>query len=211
MVARQGHCHLSVISPWFGSPKLNCLSPSVRQKPYQNYKQVITTQHKRSSFSSYQQDKCLLTHSIFSGAHRPLSSVIITKRCLPDGYNSTVHNKLGFSTALSFLSFCLRMAQVKWAMVLAFNPSTWEAEQVDFWVQGQPGLKSESQDSQGYRETLSRKTKEWLRSLVLSLSLVYKATVSLRARQGDRLSRSPKNKTSITGGHLCKFSESFNL
>jgi hypothetical protein len=38
----------------------------------------------------------------------------------------------------------------------AFNPSTWEAEA----VRGQPGLQSEFQDSQGYRETLSRKTKK---------------------------------------------------
>jgi hypothetical protein len=33
-----------------------------------------------------------------------------------------------------------------------FNPSTWEAEAGDFWVQGQPGLQSEFQDSQGYTE-----------------------------------------------------------
>jgi hypothetical protein len=32
-----------------------------------------------------------------------------------------------------------------------FNPSTWEAEAVrSLWVQGQPGLQSEFQDSQGY-------------------------------------------------------------
>jgi hypothetical protein len=31
----------------------------------------------------------------------------------------------------------------------AFNPSTWQA---DFWVQGQHGLQSEFQDSQGYTE-----------------------------------------------------------
>jgi hypothetical protein len=42
----------------------------------------------------------------------------------------------------------------------AFDPSTWEARQADFWVQGQPGLQSEFQDSQGYRETLSRKNKQ---------------------------------------------------
>jgi hypothetical protein len=36
----------------------------------------------------------------------------------------------------------------------AFNPSTWEAEAGDFWVQGQPGLQSEFQDSQGYTEKL---------------------------------------------------------
>jgi hypothetical protein len=42
-----------------------------------------------------------------------------------------------------------------------FNPSTWEAETVGcLWTQGQPGLQSEVQDSQGYIEkTLSRKTK----------------------------------------------------
>jgi hypothetical protein len=34
----------------------------------------------------------------------------------------------------------------------AFNPNTQEAEQVDFWVLGQPGLQSEFQDSQGYTE-----------------------------------------------------------
>jgi hypothetical protein len=33
-----------------------------------------------------------------------------------------------------------------------FNPSTWEAEAVDFWVRGQPALQSEFQDSQGYTE-----------------------------------------------------------
>jgi hypothetical protein len=31
--------------------------------------------------------------------------------------------------------------------------------QADFWVRGQPGLQSEFQDSQGYRETLSGKNK----------------------------------------------------
>ena len=31
-----------------------------------------------------------------------------------------------------------------------FNTNTKEAEEVDFWVQGQPGLHSEFQDSQGY-------------------------------------------------------------
>jgi hypothetical protein len=38
-------------------------------------------------------------------------------------------------------------------MAHAFNPSTWGVEgQADFWVQGQPGLQSEFQDSQGYTE-----------------------------------------------------------
>jgi hypothetical protein len=43
----------------------------------------------------------------------------------------------------------------------AFNPSTWEAGQEDFWVRGQPGLQSEFQVYRStewvYRETLSRK------------------------------------------------------
>jgi hypothetical protein len=42
----------------------------------------------------------------------------------------------------------------------AFNPSTWEAEAGRFLSSSQPGLQSQFQDSQGYRETLSRKTKK---------------------------------------------------
>jgi hypothetical protein len=34
----------------------------------------------------------------------------------------------------------------------AFNPSTREQRQEDFWVLGQPDLQSEFQDSQGYTE-----------------------------------------------------------
>jgi hypothetical protein len=45
-------------------------------------------------------------------------------------------------------------------VVPASNPNTWEAEAGDFWVRGQPGLQREFQDSQGYRETLSWKTKK---------------------------------------------------
>ena len=37
-------------------------------------------------------------------------------------------------------------------VVHAFDPSTQEAEQADLWVQGQPGLQSEFQDSQDYTE-----------------------------------------------------------
>ena len=33
-----------------------------------------------------------------------------------------------------------------------FNPHTQEAEEGDFWVWGQPGLQSEFQDNQGYKE-----------------------------------------------------------
>ena len=32
----------------------------------------------------------------------------------------------------------------------AFSPSTWEAEAVNLWVLGQPGLQSKFQDSQTY-------------------------------------------------------------
>ena len=44
----------------------------------------------------------------------------------------------------------------------AFNPSTREVEQADFWVRGQPGLQSEYQDSQGYTEKpcLKKQTKQ---------------------------------------------------
>jgi hypothetical protein len=48
-------------------------------------------------------------------------------------------------------------------------PALRRQRQADFWVQGQPGLQSEFQDSQGYRETLSRKPpkikiNDWLNS-----------------------------------------------
>jgi hypothetical protein len=39
-------------------------------------------------------------------------------------------------------------------------PALGRQRQVDFWVRGQPGLQSEFQDSQGCRETLSRKKKK---------------------------------------------------
>jgi hypothetical protein len=41
-----------------------------------------------------------------------------------------------------------------------FKPITWEAEAVDFWVRGQPGLQSEFQDSQSYTEKKQNKTKQ---------------------------------------------------
>jgi hypothetical protein len=34
----------------------------------------------------------------------------------------------------------------------AFNPSTWRQRQADLWVQGQPGLQSEFQETQGFTE-----------------------------------------------------------
>ena len=34
----------------------------------------------------------------------------------------------------------------------AFKPSNWEEKVGDFWVQSQPGLQRELQDSQGYTE-----------------------------------------------------------
>jgi hypothetical protein len=40
--------------------------------------------------------------------------------------------------------------------VYVINPSTWKAEASRCsWVQGQPGLQTEFQDSQGYTEKLS--------------------------------------------------------
>ena len=42
----------------------------------------------------------------------------------------------------------------------AFNARTQEAEAGDFWVQGQPGLQSELQDSQGYTEKPCLKNKQ---------------------------------------------------
>jgi hypothetical protein len=41
-----------------------------------------------------------------------------------------------------------------------FNPSTWEAEAVDFWAWGQPGLQSKFQDNQVYTEKPCLKTKQ---------------------------------------------------
>ena len=39
-------------------------------------------------------------------------------------------------------------------------PALGGQRQAHFWVRGQPGLQSEFQDSQGYRETLSQKNKK---------------------------------------------------
>jgi len=42
-----------------------------------------------------------------------------------------------------------------------FNPTTQKAEAGNnLWVQGQPGLQSKIQDSQGSRETLSHKERK---------------------------------------------------
>jgi hypothetical protein len=58
----------------------------------------------------------------------------------------------------------LKKVYVCWAMVAhAFNPSTWDAETGGYlrlWVQGQTGLQSEFQDSQGYTEKPCVKTKQ---------------------------------------------------
>ena len=46
-------------------------------------------------------------------------------------------------------------------VVHAFNPNSWKAErQTDLWVWGQPGLQSEMQDSQDYKEKPSSETKQ---------------------------------------------------
>lgn len=46
-------------------------------------------------------------------------------------------------------------------MMQIFNPSTWETEaEGALWVQGQPTLNSEFQDTQGYKEKPFLKTKQ---------------------------------------------------
>jgi hypothetical protein len=46
-----------------------------------------------------------------------------------------------------------RMLAIEQGMVAhTFNPSTQEGGQADFWVLGHPGLQSDFQESQGYRE-----------------------------------------------------------
>ena len=42
----------------------------------------------------------------------------------------------------------------------AFKPSNWEEKVGDFWVQSQPGLQRELQDSQGYTEKPNLKNKQ---------------------------------------------------
>ena len=52
----------------------------------------------------------------------------------------------------------LKLSRAWWCTPLV--PALGRQRQADFWVWGQPGLQSEFQDSQGYRETLSwKKTK----------------------------------------------------
>jgi hypothetical protein len=49
-----------------------------------------------------------------------------------------------------------------WVAAHAFNPTLRRQKQADLWVRGQPGLQSEFQDSQGYKERphLKNKTKQ---------------------------------------------------
>ena len=49
----------------------------------------------------------------------------------------------------------VRTCRAWWLVPLI--PALGRQRQLDFWFLGQPGLHSEFQDSQGYRETLSRK------------------------------------------------------
>ena len=54
---------------------------------------------------------------------------------------------------ITIVFIILKDINKSWAVVVhAFNPSTWGQRQADFWVWGQPGLRSEFQDSQGYSE-----------------------------------------------------------
>jgi hypothetical protein len=51
--------------------------------------------------------------------------------------------------------------KVRWVVVVhALIPALVRQRQADFWVQGQPGLQSESQDSQGYTEKPCLKKKK---------------------------------------------------
>ena len=56
---------------------------------------------------------------------------------------------------------------ISWAVVAhALIPALGRQRQVDFWVQGHPGLQSEFQDSQGYTEKpCLQKTKKKKKSL----------------------------------------------
>ena len=65
--------------------------------------------------------------------------------------------ELAWAYKLSWI-LCVRNVRTQrawWCMPLI--PALRRQRQLDFWVLCQPGLHSEFQDSQGYRETLSRK------------------------------------------------------
>ena len=67
----------------------------------------------------------------------------------------------------------------------AFNPSTRWQKQEDFWVQGQPGLLSEFQDSQGYTEKpCLEKPKKKKAPIHIKQNVKKKKAMSLRDQEG---------------------------
>jgi hypothetical protein len=74
-----------------------------------------------------------------------------------------------------YLPFCKKSIQNRAVVAHAFNPSTWEAEAGGF--QGQPGLQSEFQDSQGYREKpcLEKKkiNSKWIKTLICNFNVQF--------------------------------------
>jgi hypothetical protein len=67
----------------------------------------------------------------------------------------------------------LSQSQAWWCTPLI--PALGRQRQADFWVQGQPGLQSEFQDSQGYREKpcLKKQKKKKSHSDIHSLNVLY--------------------------------------
>jgi hypothetical protein len=61
-----------------------------------------------------------------------------------------------------------------------FNPSSWEAEgrQIDTWVQGQPGLQSESHDSRGHTEKASWKPKTKIKTKAVVMKDAHNPRIS---------------------------------
>jgi hypothetical protein len=89
----------------------------------------------------------------------------------------------------------------------AFNPTTREAEQADFWVRGQPGLQSEFQDSQSYTEKpclgeKKKKKKLETTTTVLKINFLSKSSWGPTRWQPFDLSSVPKNHMTVAGNWL---------
>jgi hypothetical protein len=90
-------------------------------------------------------------------------------------------SKAAFTFVLPSVCFLLlKLLFCQAVVVHAFNPSTWEERQADFWVWGQPGLQSEFQDSQGYTEKpcLKKKHKQTNKKISLLSNQNRNATLS---------------------------------
>ena len=85
--------------------------------------------------------------------HSTVHYKIISSQKMQRGMAPTVHT-LGWicsgDTNISSLYFTIESSRAWWRMPLI--SALGRQRQVDFWVQGQPGLQSEFQDSQGYTE-----------------------------------------------------------